>query len=79
MAGFISLPHNRIHKKEETKRLNNLPRNFVESFCKDWLDGKDFLQDIDFQQEPVKKHAEQGCKKIHFDNEQVWQRDTGGN
>ena len=37
------------------------------------------MQDTDFQQQPMKKYAERGCKKIHFDNEQVWQRDTGEN
>ena len=42
MAGFVSLSCNRIHKKKETKRLNNLPSNFVESFYKDWLDGINF-------------------------------------
>ena len=49
----ISLPRNRIHKREETKRLNNLPSNFVESFYKDWLDGIDFSQETDFQQQLV--------------------------
>ena len=42
MAGFISLPRNRIHKKEETKRLHDFPTNFVESFYRDWLDTIDF-------------------------------------
>ena len=42
MQGVITLPHGRIPKKEETKRLNNLPGNLVESFYKDWLDGIDF-------------------------------------
>ena len=51
MTGFISLPRNRIHKKKETKRLKNLPSNFAESFYKDWLDGIDFSQDTDFQQQ----------------------------
>ena len=50
MAAFISLTGNRIHKKEETKRLNNLSSNFVESFYKDWVDSIDFSQDTDFQQ-----------------------------
>ena len=36
-------------KKEPTKKLNNLPTNFVESFYKDWLDGIDFSEDTDFQ------------------------------
>ena len=31
-----------IHKKDPTKKLNNLPTNFVESFYKDWLGGIDF-------------------------------------
>ena len=47
MSGFISLPQNKIHKKEETKKLN-LPSNFVESFYKDFLDGVDFSQYNDF-------------------------------
>ena len=54
MAGFISLPRNRIHKKEETKRLHDFPTNFVESFYRDWLDTIDFSQDTDFQQQLVK-------------------------
>ena len=49
MAGFISLPRNRIHKKKETKRLYNLPSNFVESSYKDWLNGIDFSQDTYFE------------------------------
>ena len=51
MQGVISLPPSRIHKKEETKRLNNLLSNFVESIYTDWLDGTDFSRDTDFQQE----------------------------
>ena len=47
MSGFISLPQNKIHKKEETKKLN-LPSNFVESFYKDFLDDVDFSQYNDF-------------------------------
>ena len=35
MEGVISLSYARIHKKEETKRLNNCPGNFVETFYKD--------------------------------------------
>ena len=53
MVGFISLLCNRTHKKEKTKKLKNLPRNFVKSFDKDWLDSIDFLQDSDFQQQLV--------------------------
>ena len=79
MAGFISLPRNRIHKKKETKRLNNLPCNFVESFYRDWLDGIDFLQDTDFQQQLANNTPSENVKKIPFGNELVWQRDTGGN
>ena len=55
MDGFISLPHARIHKKEATKKLNILPTNFFESFCKKWLDGIDFSKDADFQQSIVNK------------------------
>ena len=39
-------------KKEETIKLN-LPNNFTESFYKDFLDGIDFSQDNDFQQQLV--------------------------
>ena len=42
MQGVITLPRGRIHKKQERKRLSNLPGNLVESFYKDWLDGIDF-------------------------------------
>ena len=48
MQGVISLRCPRIHKIEETKRLNNLPNTFVETFYKDWLDGIDFSSDNDF-------------------------------
>ena len=48
MSGYISLPRNRIHKKEVTIKIN-LPSNFRESFYKDFLDGIDFSQDNDFQ------------------------------
>ena len=41
-------------KKEQRKRLNSLPRNFVQTFNKDWLDGNDFSSNTDFQQEILK-------------------------
>ena len=63
MSGFISLPRNRIHKKEETKKLN-LPSNFVESFYKDFLDGIDFSQDNDFQQQLVNNSLSEYVKKF---------------
>ena len=63
MSGFISLPHNRIHKKEETKKLN-LPSNFVESFCKDFLDSIDFSQDNNFQQQLVNNTLSEDVKKF---------------
>ena len=52
MSGFISFPRNRIHKNEETKKLNRRS-NFAECFYKDFLDGFDFSQDNDFQQQLV--------------------------
>ena len=63
MSGFISLPRNRIHKKEETKKLN-LPSNFVGSFYKDFLDGVDFSQDNDFQQQLVNNPLSKDVKKF---------------
>ena len=63
MAGFISLLRNRIHKKEETKRLKSLPSNIVESFYKDWLDSIGFLQDTDFQQQLVNNTPSEDVKK----------------
>ena len=63
MAGFISLPRNGTHKKEETKRLNILPSNFVEFFYRDWLGGIDFSQDSDFQQQLVKNKPSEDVKK----------------
>ena len=64
MAGFISLPRNRIHKKEETKRLNAFLSNFVESFYKDWLGGIDFSTDTDFQQQLVSETTSEDVKKF---------------
>ena len=49
MSGYIFLPRNRIHKKEQIIKLN-LPSNFTESSYKDFLDGIDFCQYNDFQQ-----------------------------
>ena len=63
MTGFIFFPPNRIDKKEEAKRLNNLHRNFVKSFYKDWLDGRDFSQDTDFQQQLVHNASSEDVKK----------------
>ena len=63
MAGFISLPRNRLHKKKETTRLNNLPSNLVESFYKDWLDSIDFSQDTDFQQQLANNTPSEDVKK----------------
>ena len=63
MSGFISLPRNRIHKKERTKNLN-LPSNFIESFYKDFLDGIDFFQDNDFQQQLVNNPLSEVVKKF---------------
>ena len=64
MDGFISLPRARIHTKESTKKLNNLPTNFVESFYKVWLDGIYFSGDTDFQQSIVNKTPSEGVKKF---------------
>ena len=69
MVGFISLPRNRLHKKRETTRLNNLPSNLAESrigwtvFYKDWLDSIDFLQSTDFQQQLANNTPSEGDKK----------------
>ena len=63
MSGFISLSQNRIHKKEETKKLN-LPSNFVESFYKDILDRIDFSQDNDFQQQLVNNSLSKDVKRL---------------
>ena len=52
MSSYISLPRNRIHKKKETIKLN-FQSNFTESSYKDFLDGIDFSQDNDFQQQLV--------------------------
>ena len=63
MRGFISLPRNRIHEKEETKKLN-LSSSFIESFYKDFLDGIDFSQDNDFQQQLVNNPLSKDVKKF---------------
>ena len=62
--GFISLPRARIHKKEPTKKLNNLPINFVECFCKDWVNEIDFSGDTDFQQPGVNKTPSEDINKF---------------
>ena len=64
MDGFISLPRARIHKKEQIKKLNNRPTNFVESFYKDWLDGTDFSGDTDFQQSIINKTLSEDVEKL---------------
>ena len=79
MSGFISLLRNRIHKKEETKKLNLLS-NFVESFYKDFLDGIDFSHDIDFQQQLVNNLLSEDVKKFplatsNFGEEIQWKLD----
>lgn len=63
MQGLISLLHARINKKEETKRLNNLPSNFVESIYRDWLDGIDFSRVKDFQQKILKNTPSEDVKQ----------------
>ena len=63
MQGLISLLHARINKKEETKRLSNLPSNFVESIYRDWLDGIDFSCVKDFQQKIFKNTPSEDVKK----------------
>ena len=63
MSRFISLPQNWIHEKEETKKLN-LPSNFVESFYKEFLDGIDFSQDNDFQQQLVNNPLSKDVKNF---------------
>ena len=74
MVLFLYRMHAKIHKKEPTKKLNNLPANFVESFYKDWLDGIDFSRDAYFQQSIVNKTLSEDVKKfllalIDFGNE----------
>ena len=64
MDGFIYLPCAKIHKKDPTKKLNNFPTNFVESFYKDWLGGIDFSEDTDFQQSIVNKTPSEDVKKF---------------
>ena len=63
MSGYISLPGNRIHKKQEIRK-SNLPSNFTESFYKDFLDGTDFSQNINFQQQLVNDPLSEDEKKF---------------
>ena len=67
MSSFISLPRNGTPKKEERKKLN-VPNNFAESFYKDFLDGIDFSQDNDFQQQLVNKPLSKDVKKFLLAN-----------
>ena len=41
---YNSLPRNRIHKKDETVKLNP-PSHFMESFYKEFIDSIDLPQD----------------------------------
>ena len=66
MVLFFYHMHAKIQKKEPTKKLNNLPPNFVESFYKDWLDGIDFSRDADFQQSIENKTLSEDVKKFLF-------------
>ena len=70
VSGFISFPRNRTHKKEETKL--NLPSNYVESLYKDFLDGIDFSQDNDFQQQLVNNPLSKDVKKVSVSNQKFW-------
>ena len=63
MQGVISLLPSRIYKKEETKRLNNLLSNFVESIYTNWLYGIDFSRDTNFQQEISKNMPSEDVDK----------------
>ena len=63
MQAVTSLPRSRIYKKEETKRFKNFLGNVVETSYKDWLDGIDFSQDTDFQQEILKNTPNEDVKK----------------
>ena len=63
MSGYISLPRNRIHKKQEIIK-SNLPSNFTESFYKDFLYGTDFSQNISFQQQLVNDPLSKDEKKF---------------
>ena len=63
MSGYITFPQNRIHKKEEAIKLNP-PRNFTESFYKYFLDGIDFSQDNNFQQQPDNNSLHEDVKNF---------------
>ena len=72
MAGFIPLPRNRIHKKEETKILNNHRSIFVQPFYKDWCNGIGFSEDTDFQQQLGSNAPSKDLKKICLGNKSIW-------
>ena len=63
MSGYISLPRNRIHKKQEIIK-SNLPSNFTESFYKDFHYGTDFSQNNNFQQQLVNDPLSEDEKKF---------------
>ena len=64
MSGFISLHEIEYTKKKKQKKLN-LPSNLVESFYKDFLDGVDFSQDNDFQQQLVNNLLSEDVKSFY--------------
>ena len=70
-SGFISLTRNIIHKNEETIKLS-LPWNFTESSYKNFLDGIDFSQDNDFQQQLVNNPLREDVEEGSVSNQQFW-------
>ena len=50
---YIFLPDAKIHQNKETKKLYNLPSDFEQIFCSDWLEGIGFSLDNDFQRNIV--------------------------
>ena len=59
---YYSLPTGKLHKKTETKKLNNLPSNVETDFYKSWLEYVDLSFDSNSQQKTVSEAKNKDIK-----------------
>lgn len=64
MNPYIYLLCAKLHGVKQTKKLNNLPSDYKNTFYKDRIDGIDFSLDTDFQQNIVSKAPKEDVKNF---------------
>ena len=64
MDVYISLSRAKIHQNKERKKFYNLPSDFEQTFCRDWLDGIDFSLGTDFQRNIVSQAPSEDVKNF---------------